>query len=143
MDMPVEEIKIYQCFAEHPPGSEKIEQKEQYFQETDALQSQIILDRRGYLIDGYTSYLLARRYGIQSVPVRRGKRQIVRACHKSGGQSYVWELPGRLVDRVAAGDKVMVHTRKGVRAARVAAIEEYFPKEHEKPLRLVIRVVGK
>lgn len=141
--MKIDDIKIYQCFAEHPPRSEKMEQKEQYFQETGALQSQIILDRRGYLIDGYTSYLLARRYGIQSIPVRRGKRQIVRACHKSGGQSYVWELPGRLVDRVSAGDKIMVHTQRGIRAARVTAIEEYLPGEHEKPLRLVIRVVGK
>lgn len=143
MYMPVDEIRIYQCFAEHPPRPEKMEQKEQYFQETGALQSQIILDGRGYLIDGYTSYLLARQHGIQVVPVRSGKRQIVKACHKSGGQSYVWELPVRLVDRVSAGDKVMVHTQRGIRAARVTAVEEYFPGEYEEPLRLAIRVVGK
>lgn len=143
MYMPIDAIKIYRCFAEHPPGPEKMEQKEQYFRETGVLQSQIILDRRGYLIDGYTSYLLAVRYGIQSVPDRRGKRQIVRACHKSGGQSYMWELPGRLADQVSAGDRVMVHTQRGIRAARVTAVEEYFPREHDKPLRMVIQVIGK
>ena len=67
----------------------------------------------------------------------------MRACHKSGGQSYMWELPGRLADQVSAGDRVMVHTQKGVRAARVTAVEEYFPQEHDKPLRMVIRVIGK
>lgn len=141
--MKIDEIMIYQCFAEHPPRPEKMEQKEQYFQETGALQSQIILDGRGYLIDGYTSYLLARQHGIQVVPVRSGKRQIVRACHKSGGQSYVWELPVRLVDRVVVGDRVLVHTRKGVRSAMVEAVEDYLPQKQGGPLRTAIRVMGK
>mgnify|MGYP006922123926 CR=1 FL=1 len=141
--MKIDDIKIYQCFAEHPPGSEKMERKEQYFRETGHLQSQIILDSRGNLIDGYTSYLLAKQYGIQSVPVRNGKRQVVRACHKFGGQSYMWELPERLIDRVSAGDKVMVHTQRGIRTTRVMSVDEYFPQEHEKPLRMVIRVMDK
>lgn len=141
--MKTDDIKIYQCFTEHPPRPEKMEQKEQHFQETGALQSQIILDGRGYLIDGYTSYLLARHHGIQEVPVRSGKRQIVRACHKPGGQSYLWKLPDRLVGHVSAGDKVMVHTQRGIRAVRVTAVEEYFPREYEKALRMVIRVIGK
>ena len=90
--MKIDEIKIYPCFAAHEPKPEKMEQKEQYFEETGALQSQIILDSRGNLIDGYTSYLLARAHGIQRVPVRYGMRQIVRASHKPGGKLYSWGL---------------------------------------------------
>ncbi len=137
--MRIDNIKIFPCFAEHPPKAEKMERKEQYFTETGLLQSQIILDGRGNLIDGYTSYLLAKAHGIQSVPVRYGKRQIMRASHKPAGKLYAWELPGLLIDRVQIGDKVIVHTERGVRAVTVAAVEEYAGQEPE-PLKMAIRI---
>lgn len=140
--MKIDEIKIYPCFAAHEPKPQKMQQKEQYFEETGALQSQIILDSRGNLIDGYTSYLLARAHGIQCVPIRYGKRQIVRAYHRNGGKLYTWELPGLLIDRVSAGDRVIVRTERGIKAVTVAAVEEYAGQEQE-PLRMVIRVKRK
>jgi len=142
LDVPTDAVKIYPCFAEHPPRAEKMEQKEQYFMETGLLQSQIILDSRGGLIDGYTSYLLAKAQGIQSVPIRYGRRQIVKAFHRPGGKLYTWELPGLLIDRVHIGDKVIVRTERGVRAATVAAVEEYAGNEPE-PLKMVVRVKKK
>lgn len=140
--MNIDDIKIYPCFQEHPPKQEKMEQKEQYFMETGLLQSQIILDSQGNLIDGYTSYLLARAHGIQCVPIRYGRRQIVNASHRIGGKLYKWELPGILIDRVSAGDKVLIHTQRGVRVVTVAAVEEYAGSNPE-PLRMVIRVKRK
>lgn len=137
--MKISDIKIYPCFAAHQPKAEKLERKEQYFTETGLLQSQIIIDSQGNLIDGYTSYLLAKAHGIRCVPIRYGKRQIVRAFHRSGGKLYAWELPGPLIDRVSTGDKVLVRTEKGIRAATVAAVEEYAGNEPE-PLRMVIRI---
>ena len=141
-EMRVDNIKIYPCFAAHPPRAEKMEQKEQYFAETGLLQSQIILDSQGNLIDGYTSYLLAKAHGIQSVPIRYGKRQIVRASHKPGGKLYSWELPGLLIDRVSVGNKVLVHTQRGIRVATVAAVEDFAGQEQE-PLRMVVKVKKK
>lgn len=140
--MRIDEIKIYPCFAAHEPKPEKMQQKEQYFEETGALQSQIILDSRGNLIGGYTSYLLAKAHGIECVPIRYGRRQIVRASHTPGGKLYSWELPGLFIDRVSAGDKVIVRTERGVKAITVAAVEEYAGNESE-PLRMVIRVKRK
>lgn len=140
--MRIEDIKIYPCFAAHPPKAEKLQQKEQYFTETGLLQSQIILDSRGNLIDGYTSYLIAKAQGIESVSVQYGRRQIMRASHKSGGKLYAWELPELLIDRVSAGDKVLMHTQRGVRVVTVAAVEEYAGDEPE-PLKMVIRVKRK
>lgn len=141
-DIPTDAIKIYPCFAAHEPKPEKMEQKEQYFTETGFLQSQIILDSRGNLIGGYTSYLLARAHGIQCVPVRYGRRQIVRASHKPGGKLYTWELPGTLIDQVSAGDRAVIRTKRGVKAVTVETVEEYVGKELE-PLRMVIRVKRK
>lgn len=111
--IPTDAIRIYPCFKEHPPKAEKMGEKEQYFTETGLLQSEIILDSEGNLIDGYTSYLLAKAHGIQSVPVRYGKRQIIRARHKPGGKLYAWELPGLLIGLISSGDRVLVQTQRG------------------------------
>lgn len=137
--MRIDEIKIYPCFAAHEPKPEKMEQKEQYFTKTGALQSQIILDGKGNLIGGHTSYLLARAHGIQCVPIRYDRRQIVRAFHKPGGKLYTWELPGLLIDRVHTGDRVIVRTEKGVRVVTAVLVEDYSGQEPE-PLRMVIRI---
>lgn len=135
----IDDIKIFPCFEEHPPKTEKMEQKRAYFQETGLLQSEIILDSANNLIDGYTSYLLARENNIECVPIRYGKRQIVRAYHREGGKLYAWELPGLLIARVSVGDKLIVPTQRGVRVVTVAAVEEYRPEEYPEPLRTVIR----
>ena len=117
-------------------------EKEQYFTETGLLQSEIILDSEGNLIDGYTSYLLAKAHGVQSVPVRYGKRQIIKARHKPGGKLYAWELPGLLIGLISSGDRVLVQTQRGVRGATVAAVEDYAGNEPE-PLKMVIGIKGK
>lgn len=137
--MRIDDIKIYPCFAAHPPKVDKMGQKEQYSMETGLLQSPIVLDSDNYLIDGYTSYLIAKAHGIRNVPVRYGKRQIIKAYHKKGGRLFTWELPDKLIDCVSAGDKVFVHTKHGVRFATVAAVEEYAGQE-QRPLRMVIKI---
>lgn len=140
--VPTDDIKIFPCFAEHPPGADKMQSKARFFSEKGFLQSCIILDRENNLIDGYTSYLLARQQDIKCVPVRYGKRQIVRARHKPGGKLYTWELPENLIDRISAGDAVLVHTHKGITVVMVAAVEEYRPQEYTDRIRLVIRKKG-
>lgn len=140
--IPTDDIKIFPCFAEHPPGADKMQSKARHFSEKGLLQSCIILDRENNLIDGYTSYLLARQQGIRLVPVRYGKRQIVKARHKHGGKLYTWELPEKLIDRVSAGDAVLVHTHKGVTVVKVVAVEEYRPQEYTDRIRPVIRKKG-
>lgn len=140
--MKVDDIKIYPCFSAQEPSPEKMQQKEQYFQETGRLQSTVILDSQGYLIDGYTSFLLARAHGIQCVPFRYGRRQIVRASHKPGGMLYAWEVPGILIGRVSAGDQVLVRTALGIRVVIAEKVEDYAGDGPE-PLKMAIRVKRK
>ena len=136
--MIIDDIKIPLCFSDCPPKEGKMQKKEQYFQETGFLESEIILDGAGNLIDGYTSYLLAKAHGLASVPVRYGRRQIVKASHKKGGRLYVWELHGLLVGRVSAGEKLIVETSRGLRTVIVAEVEEYSGQELE-PFKMAIR----
>ena len=136
--MKIDDIKIFSCFEAHPPKQEKMESKEKYFRETGCLQSEIILDGAGNLIDGYTSYLLAKAHGLTSVPIRYGRRQIIRASHRKGGKMYAWELPGFLVDHVNAGEKLTVRTSRGLRTVTVATVQEY-AGQVPKTLRMAIR----
>lgn len=123
--MNINRIKIFPCFEAHPPKREKMECCERCFQETGVLPSEIVLDIFGNLIDGYTSYLLAKAHGLASVPVRYDRRQIVRASHRRGGKMYTWELLGLLVGRVSVGEKLIVRTFRGLRTVTVAEVEEY------------------
>ncbi|MCF2570122.1 hypothetical protein I6E09_13225 [Mediterraneibacter glycyrrhizinilyticus] len=137
--MRTDDIRIFSCFKENPPKPEKMKEKEWYFQETGLFPSEIVLDSSNRLIDGYISFLLAAQQGIERIPVRYGKRQIVKAYHRPGGKIYIWELPKKLIDQVEPGEKVVVMTSKGVRIVRVKAVEEYNPDQHMDPLRQVIR----
>ncbi len=137
--MRTDHIQIFRCFQENPPKLGKMMKKEQYFKETGLLQSEIILDSGNHLIDGYTSYLLAVQHGLEYVPIRYGKRQIVKAYHRRGGNFYIWELPEKLIDKVAPGDRLIVRTERGIRTVTVAAVEDYEPERYIKPLKQVIR----
>ena len=137
----IEDIKIFPWFEETPPNPEKVKRKDEYFQRTGPLPSEIILDREGRLLDGYISYLLLKEHGIKHVPVRYGKRQIIKAYHRRGGKLYAWELPVRLIDSVNTGDRVAVVTNGGVRCATVEVVEEYGGAERSGPLKKAVRKI--
>ncbi len=139
IEMEIKNIKIYPCFSEHPPKQGKLEGKECKYAQSGMAELDIVLDAENYLIDGYCSYLIAKEKGLTHVPVRYGERQVVKAYHKVGGKQFVWELPAKLIGKVVAGDKVVVHTKKGIKVVTVAAVEEYKPLEYAVPLKKVIR----
>ena len=73
-------IKISKEMQLALPRVEKITQKYEYFRrrtrtnnkygtDHNTLQSPIILDKRNTLVDGYTSYLIAKMFGMKKVDV--------------------------------------------------------------------------
>lgn len=71
--MQLQEIKIFPWFEITKPSTEKMCEKEKEFQETGLLPTEIILDDQNRLLDGYISYLLAVKYGLEDVPVKYGR----------------------------------------------------------------------
>lgn len=137
--MQLQEIKIFPWFEITKPSTEKMCEKEKEFQETGLLPTEIILDDQNRLLDGYISYLLAVKYGLEDVPVKYGRRQVIKAHHKEHGKRYEWELPERLIDQVAAGDKVLIRNTRGLRWVTVEAVEEYGEREYPEPIKRVIK----
>ena len=72
----IENIKIQEEFKKHPPRTNKMRAREVYYLRYEKFQQAIILDKNGYLIDGYTSYLVAKELGKKYVKVIRTKEEI-------------------------------------------------------------------
>lgn len=65
----VSDIVIPAEFKECPPKFKKMAYKREYFRRNDRFESKIILSRDFLLIDGYTSYLLAKENDMKHVEV--------------------------------------------------------------------------
>lgn len=63
----LKKIKISDDFKKHPPKLKKFCERAYYFRVFGRFHSPIILDDDNYLIDGYTSYLIAKQKGIKKV----------------------------------------------------------------------------
>ena len=64
-------IKIKESFIEHPPKKAKMNYKISYYLITGKFEQPIIIDKNGYLIDGYTTYLICKRKNKKFVRVIR------------------------------------------------------------------------
>ena len=67
----LENIKIKKDFSE--PKERKMKERRNYFNKYGYFKSPIILDRNNTLLDGYTTYLLAKEIGYKSITILRNK----------------------------------------------------------------------
>lgn len=63
------DIKLPHYLKYSRVGEEKYKKKWKYFRETGELESKIILDKDFYLVDGYSSYVIAKIAKLEKVPV--------------------------------------------------------------------------
>ena len=67
----LENIKIKKDFSEPKEG--KMKERRNYFNKYGYFKSPIILDKNNTLLDGYTTYLLAKENGYKSITILRNK----------------------------------------------------------------------
>ena len=65
-------IKIKDSFIEHPPREEKMNYKISYYLITGKFEQPIVINKEGYLIDGYITYLICKGRNKKYVRVVRG-----------------------------------------------------------------------
>lgn len=63
----IEKIIIKNDFKKHKPKREKMIIRKMYFMKHDEFYSPIVLDENNVLVDGYTSYLIAKEFKFQWV----------------------------------------------------------------------------
>ena len=63
----LEDIKIPEYYVE--PNQKKMDERLHYFKEHKKLKALIFIDENNNLVDGYTSYLIAKKYSFMAVEV--------------------------------------------------------------------------
>lgn len=139
---PLEQIRL-DDMTEPSPG--KLKYYEAYYKKSRKLAHGIVVDEERKLRDGYTSYLIARKYGIRpdiyEALAARPLRKVVRGRHVlpdngawkiKGSKRYSWTYS--LKAAVVPGDILKVKTKKGPEYICVDRIEyvtgEEFCAEH-------------
>ena len=69
--MKLSKIKIKDSFKKTEPAGWKMRERWEYYRQMGRLYSPIVVNERGYLVDGYTSYLIAKEDGLKEVEVVR------------------------------------------------------------------------
>lgn len=64
-------IKISEGFKKHKPTNEKMNNKNYFYIINDTFKEKVILDKNNVLVDGYTTYLLAKQYGKKIIWVHK------------------------------------------------------------------------
>lgn len=99
-----------------------MEQARRFYEKYGVYKREIVIDEHGVLMDGYTTYLLMCEQGKDMVSARRIKRQGITAVFNEGGKAYQWEIPLKLIDKIAPGDRVVVETFYGPQQVTVKEI---------------------
>lgn len=140
---PLKDIIISEDFKNTAPAEWKLQRKLDRYEETLELPEDIVINDENVLIDGYTTYLIAARYGFTHVPVKRGYVELIEARHRAGQRAYFWRVPMRLIGKAHQGDKCIVRTMNGDKWVRVANVYRIQYPVQEVQLKNVKAVVPK
>lgn len=132
------DIKIMEEFEDTPPSAKKMMDKERYYIATDRLPGEIVLNNNGVLIDGYITYLLAKKYGYINVLIERGYIEVIEARYKPNGKLYRWKVPRRLQGRVRVGDVATVWGKHFEQDVIVESVEQI--QYWERPLKDILQI---
>ena len=136
------------------PAAAKLKYYEEYYQESHTLAHGIVVDESGQLRDGYTSYIIAKKYGIRpdiyEAFAEQPLKKVVRGRHVvwdketwkiKSDRYYTWNYTLR--DPVVCGDILKVRTKKGQAFIRVDKIDYVTGKGFCEEYRNVIKHMKK
>ena len=134
MQMNIDDIKISDQFLDSHPSQEKMERFEKYWLRTNHQDKPIILDKNGYLVDGYIRYLIMKRNGAKTIrTVYKGQPgALINGVHihanGTTSQEYTWEIRRNknwksFLENIKVGDLVMCATKYGYSPVKVTRIQ--------------------
>lgn len=142
---PVKDIVIMDEYRSAQPKPEKMERRERLFQEYGLLPCDVVINDENVLLDGYMSYLLAVKHGLERIDVKRGWVEIIEAAFRPHPdcKTYRWRVPERLAGEIRKGDKVLVSTASGVSPVTVLRVLRVQTPPDRESLRYVRKKVSK
>ena len=136
MRMKLSDIKIREDFANSTPRKEKIENCRNHWNAYHTQDRDIVVNKRGVLLDGYVQYLVLKEEKIDEVCVKvYGDAEYhepityVFGTHFNGNgkKEYTWRVPkawGRFRRIVRPGDHIQCSTANGIQTIVVTRVEK-------------------
>lgn len=144
--MKVSEIKINPAFKQTTPSEEKMQTCRTYFNKNGKLDRDIVIDKHGFLCDGYVGYLVLVENGVDEIDVvynqaSKGKSNTyVFAYHSGSDKEYVWKVPKKINAKdIKVGGSVLVQTRFGIKTVTVTRVETLSVPPVTTPIKKVVR----
>lgn len=69
----IDKIKVKWTWKQSYPREEKLTRKKQFYNDNGYCEDRIILNKNNKLLDGYTSYVIAKELGFKEVKIIRDK----------------------------------------------------------------------
>lgn len=146
--MKISDIKIQSNFKSTTPSEKKLLECRQYFNKYGKIDRDIVIDKDGYLVDGYVGYLVLRENNIKNVKVvlsnnrhHYGNKYVyVFGCHSNNGREYVWRVPNKSkFKNIKVGSNVLVQTKFGIKMITVKRIKALYLPPVTIPIKKVVR----
>ena len=128
-------IIVPESFKETPPNESKMNTARECYKRFDYFITPVVLSDNNVLLDGYTTYLVAKENNLTDVPFKRGQLETIEGIHEGGNKLYEWKIAPSERGKVQAGQEVSVWTQYGVARVQVIRIKTYSHVEPDKPLR--------
>lgn len=152
------DVKISNMFKNSPPNERKMNRIRHNYIKYGVQDKPIVLDKDGFLVDGYARYLVLREFGeeyakcvhknneIKKIPnYKRAPTYYIYGLHSGCDKEFVWRIPRTRIDefvgKVIPGDSVLVNTKNGTRSIAVTKIELLNKPPIDKRIKKVIKVI--
>lgn len=164
--MKLSDIKIKESFANTTPSEEKMTECRKFWEMCNKQDRYVVVNKKGYLIDGYVQYLILKENGIEDVEVRVGSSKKKRwnrrtlkslACagYKEQNTTYiygihpndkykkerVWRVPNTWIgweNDLLPGDRIIVSTKNGFAPIIITKIEWLDKPPVDTPIKRVV-----
>ena len=171
--MKLSDVRIKGSFKNSFPNDYKLAQCREYWNRHGFYLHDIVVDNKGYLVDGYIQYLVLKENGIEDVvfkglgkKVYKRSKPKVRKCGNKKVKSYrdtetlyvfgvhpgrskerVWRVPNKFQKEwesiLNVGDTVLVKTKRGKAPIKVTRIERLSECPVDMPVKKVVKKISK
>ncbi len=167
--MKLSDIRIKKSFENSVPNDYKLTQCRDYWKQHCLYLHDIVVNKNGYLIDGYIQYLILKENGAENITVKDFDKKVhkrrspkirkndkkktksyrdvktlyVFGIHPKGTKERVWRVPNKFQKEweniLNVGDAVMVKTKQGNAPIRITRIERLSECPVDIPVKRVVR----
>lgn len=132
--MKISDIKISEQIKASKPNEYKMNKCRKYYSENKKIDRDIVINKDGFLVDGYIGYLVLIENNVENVDVvvdensaeHPRKSIYVFGTHKKDGEEYCWCVTNRTMDviNLAVGNRAIVKTKYGRKTIVIKRLEE-------------------